>query len=103
MVEKPDKDVVEGEDFMIENSEFYEPEAQCANGAHEFQELPVSASGEFGILIGYSRCRCCGVGANDGNVEPSAGRSDRHCSTPRAVPAAVHQTPGEVRMRCEKG
>jgi hypothetical protein len=57
---------------MGENVETYEHESQCADGTHDFEPLPVSASGALGILLGHSRCRRCGVVADDWNVGPRA-------------------------------
>jgi hypothetical protein len=57
---------------MGEDVEIYEHEPQCADGRHDFAELPVSAAGELGIVLGASRCWACGVVASDDNVEPPA-------------------------------
>jgi hypothetical protein len=39
----------------------------CADGEHDFEELPVSDG--WGIVVGHSRCRSCGTLADDAKVE----------------------------------
>ena len=44
----------------------YESESQCLG--HDFEPLPASVEGDCGILLGHSRCRRCGVVADNWNA-----------------------------------
>jgi hypothetical protein len=43
--------------------------ATCAAGGHEFEALVISDVGQLGVLVGHSRCRRCGVVADEFNTQ----------------------------------